>query len=401
MTKQHEQDYETVRHGLVTAYYEGQAALIRLRDAAAKVPGLEADNAALLMRGRALHDAASFATDVMSYGRQRDELVSALSAHYFAPVDAPEKCVICEGSGVDVDTDEEGGTRNERHFPCSRCKGSGRTHPGAALLERLAKAEKTVADYNLAVEWHSCCPDLALRTEQLHIAESERDAAQQEAHRLSNALALEQTTRDRAVGEADTLRERVATLEREKSHLQCEFEAEETRGDEEQRRGDAAEDRADAAEARVRELEAAIRAKRDDYRANYGEDKEGPHPMVDWAERVLRGASQPPPAPTQGVAEYINREDEASRAATSLAVRHRHRGRVEGASAALRLATPTQPALVVPDEVRTALAGYLYEAQDLHGPVRELLAPGGRGRLTLATLRQVADILGVKPGVAR
>ncbi len=36
------------------------------------------------------------------------------------------KCRQCKGSGTDVDTDEEGGTQNETHSPCSWCKGSGR-----------------------------------------------------------------------------------------------------------------------------------------------------------------------------------------------------------------------------------------------------------------------------------
>lgn len=56
---------------------------------------------------------------------------------------------------------------------------------------------------------------------------------------------------------------------------------------------------------------------------------------------------------------------------------------------------------VVPDDVRTELAGYLYEAQGLTGHVRELLAPGDRGRLRLTTLRKLADSLNVKPGVSR
>jgi hypothetical protein len=112
-------------------------AIARLKSAAllgTQVPGLVADNAALMMKGRALHDAASLALNGLDYGGRRDALVEALSANHFPPICAAETCSSCGGRGVDVDTDEEGGTRNERHFPCSHCKGSGRSSPGAALL---------------------------------------------------------------------------------------------------------------------------------------------------------------------------------------------------------------------------------------------------------------------------
>ncbi|NTX08964.1 hypothetical protein [Myxococcus sp. CA040A] len=110
------------------------------------------------------------------------------------------------------------------------------------------------------------------------------------------------------------LETRVATLERENAKLSGQMravsgavglEADDTPKDAVER----VVARANTAEARVKELEAAIRTKADDYLASYGEDAEGPHPLVDWAERTLRDKSPPPPAPALGYDHRALRAD--------------------------------------------------------------------------------------------
>lgn len=187
-------------------------------------------------------------------------------------------------------------------------------HVANALQRLHSEAAKVPGlEAQAKADWKACCdvlkwacqhslnlppPNRAVTAllERLAKAESERDAARKELLAMSIYLdrvrpveGLHSVRVASVVGEVENLRERVATLEREKSHLQCEFEAEETRGDEEQRRGDAAEDRADAAEARVKELEARLKDAA----------------QVELSLRnTLAGslASQPPPAPAQATA---------------------------------------------------------------------------------------------------
>ncbi|GEL75461.1 hypothetical protein MVI01_72450 [Myxococcus virescens] len=69
------------------------------------------------------------------------EVTAALASHPAPTTGA--KCSHCGGKGYDVDTDEEGGTQNETHFPCSRCKGKGlepSPTPPPGLLEAVLAA---------------------------------------------------------------------------------------------------------------------------------------------------------------------------------------------------------------------------------------------------------------------
>lgn len=160
------------------------------------------------------------------------------------------------------------------------------------------------------------------------LANTEEALAERDPARKSGdeKLTLQAEQRDSALREVATLRERVAALERENreqddARLWTESDLTTAGISVDDGLHDAVHvliQARDTAEARVRELEelvaslesdvkaykartqsleAAISAKADDYRASHGEDAEGPHPLVDWADRVLRGASHPAPTP--------------------------------------------------------------------------------------------------------
>lgn len=258
---------------------------------------------------------------------------------------------------------------------------------------------------------------VAALLERLAKAESERDAMQQEVDAWKDASGLERGGSPEHVGpdhlradlskrdeETTALRERVAMMG---------AQVEELKGELAEVKSEARDlnEMHDAAEARVKELTEKLASARDAALEEAASEvrKLLDTPAVGLSKRMALTeaesnirvlASQPPPAPAHGAkckqCKGSGTDVDTDEEGGSRNERHFPCSRCKGLGT-----EPTQPALVVPDEVRTALAGYLYEAQDLHGPVRELLAPGGRGRLTLATLRQVADILGVKPGVAR
>ncbi|QSQ14022.1 hypothetical protein [Myxococcus landrumensis] len=303
---QHEQDYETLSKLLnkaenseeevigVTGYAANLAwpALIHLRDEAAKVPGLVADNATL---SDALRSAC-------------DSLVSA-GHHELA---------------------------NKWREAFSR---SGH---GAALLERLAKAE------------------------------SERDAVRQERDEAREAFQGMTESRDAAVlsetkawaklrEEKATLRERVATLERDALHEAAIHEdcmrEEHAKAEAAYARGLAVHaDAANAAEARVKELEALLSRAATALPAS---------PLS--SELIAALSTQPPPAPAQGPQTAAPSLVEMQKRAESFAKYHAEHAAYRGASqefheratsflrtvvpdvAALstRDITPTPPALVV------------------------------------------------------
>lgn len=117
--------------------------------------------------------------------------------------------------------------------------------------------------------------------------------------------------------------------------------------------------------------------------------REAVGPVAEWAEATLSHRDREREAPVPN--DRVVFETSAGR----LTIGHLR------AFVAAYDATGGEHGPVVPDDVRTELAGYLYEAQGLTGYVRELLAPGDRGRLRLMTLRKLASILDVKPGVSR
>jgi len=298
---QHVQDYETVRHGLCSAYEEGHAAVARLRDEAAKVPGLEAELADVRA---AWHQATKDADSLRSAVEWRAQQIATLAE-------------LADPTSMDgaYTTVERVVTQH------------------AALLERLAKAESERDALKESLANVTADRDRAIA--RIATLEREREADRYAIHgvllwagewgpgyndrpsrhvaALLERLAKAEAERDEARQKAATLRERVATLERE-SDLAVNgpggwrdvLKVEEVLKDN-------ARAALVRAEARVKELEAAIRAKADDYRASHGEDAEGPHPMVDWAERVLRGASQPPPALVEAVAKVLEAFDATKR----------------------------------------------------------------------------------------
>lgn len=180
----------------------------------------------------------------------------------------------------------------------------------SALLERLQQAESERDAARKEAETLGARARFA--GEGLLAVVNERDAFRQERDALltqqqaNSKLDLETATKVEV--ELSALRERVATLERERNRL-CDERIEwlagrdraEARVRELEERGASLESDVKAYKSRTQHLESAIQAKADDYRASHGEDAEGPHPLVDWADRVLRGTSHPTPAHAQGV----------------------------------------------------------------------------------------------------
>lgn len=266
MTKpQHEQDYETLKSALDSAptgrwtSFQHNHALTRLHSEAAKVPGLEADNAAIKEQ----------ATKV---------LYVAIGLHALYRSD----------SRVESDGSHEA-LFAETHRLLSGA------HPGAALLERLAKAEserdaarQEVARLNERVDG---------LTDSLKASLANTEEEQEANKRLADGLAS-------AADDAASLRERVATLEEELATLT----ASEQGADAVAKEALAAER---TAEARVKELEAKLAGARN---AALEEAASEVHKLLDTpavglskrmalteAESNIRAlTSQPPPAPAKG-----------------------------------------------------------------------------------------------------
>lgn len=237
----------------------------------------------------------------------------------------------------------------------SRFEALTRLHSEAAKVPGLEEL--------LRIKSEQC--DSAERSAQGHAerriaAESERDAAQQErdearddteaTDRLYDEVAdvldaagiavREDGTQQAArvkelVTDRDSLRERVATLEaeRDKAVARAEREWEERQA------------LNHAAEARVKELEAQVAGARNaalEEAANLLDNVDSANP----ASLIRSLASQPPPAPAQGVDEDVT----TVRGALSLLEYDDVGQRTEGIAAldrlAARLATPTPPALV-------------------------------------------------------
>ncbi|MCP3065760.1 hypothetical protein LXT21_44040 [Myxococcus sp. K38C18041901] len=225
------------------------ASLKNLRGEAAKVPGLEADNAALLEALRRAGGALGDAQPNIGWGTP--------------PRLACGKAYDAAGAVADAD------------------------HPGASLLERLAtlKSERDAARQTVSAA-ASRERELMARTS---LAESDRDIAKGEVDVLREQLKEARKDAKEALAEHQHLLERVATLE-----TCVHSEAERHRRNLLER---------DAAEARVKELEAGLHAlhdvactiptEHDDVRL----DK-----AIAAARVVLTGStSQPPPAPAQAL----------------------------------------------------------------------------------------------------